>query len=96
MDRRYVGDITYVATWEGWYYVAKVVDQATDCVVGWALADHKRTEWVEHGLKKTYAQRVQREKPGLLSGATHHKAILSRRRLITVYWEMRLTRSALG
>ena len=43
-DRRYVGDITYIATWEGWAYLATVIDLASRRVVGWALADHMRTE----------------------------------------------------
>ena len=50
MDRRYVGDITYIATWEGWAYLATVIDLASRRVVGWALADHMRTELVEDAL----------------------------------------------
>ena len=50
-DRRYVGDITYIATWEGWSYLATVIDLASRRVVGWALADHMRTELVEDALK---------------------------------------------
>jgi putative transposase len=38
-DRRYVGDITYIATWQGWAYLATVIDLASRRVVGWALAD---------------------------------------------------------
>lgn len=29
VDRRYVGDITYIATWEGWAYLATVIDLAS-------------------------------------------------------------------
>ena len=39
---RLVGDITYIATWEGWVYLATVIDLCTKEVVGWALADHMR------------------------------------------------------
>ena len=49
-DRRYVGDITYIATWEGWAYLATVIDLASRKVVGWALADHMRTELVDDAL----------------------------------------------
>ena len=38
IDARYVGDITYVATWQGWAYLATVIDLASRRVVGWALA----------------------------------------------------------
>ena len=43
LDARYVGDITYIATWEGWAYLATVIDLASRRVVGWALADHMRS-----------------------------------------------------
>jgi IS30 family transposase len=46
MDRRYVGDITYIATWEGWAYLATVIDLASRKIVGWAIADHMRTELI--------------------------------------------------
>jgi putative transposase len=51
VDRRYVGDITYIATWEGWAYLATVIDLSSRKVVGWALADHMRTELVADALK---------------------------------------------
>ncbi|MFN8037134.1 MAG: IS3 family transposase [Acidimicrobiia bacterium] len=57
IDRCYVGDITYIATWEGWAYLATVIDLASRKVVGWALADHMRTELVEDALKMAFATR---------------------------------------
>jgi putative transposase len=56
-DRRYVGDITYVATWQGWAYLATVIDLSSRRVAGWALADHMRTELVENALSMAFAQR---------------------------------------
>jgi transposase InsO family protein len=58
IDRRYVGDITYISTWEGWAYLATVIDLASRRVVGWALADHMRTELVEDPLTMAFAQRA--------------------------------------
>ena len=58
MDRRYVGDITYISTWEGWAYLATVMDLASRRVVGWALADHLRTELVEDALAMAFANRA--------------------------------------
>jgi putative transposase len=58
MDRRYVGDITYIATWEGWAYLATVIDLASRRVVGWALADHMRTELVEDALTMAFEHRA--------------------------------------
>ena len=61
MDRRYVGDITYIGTWEGWAYLATVIDLASRRVVGWALADHMRTELVEDALTMAFANRAPEE-----------------------------------
>jgi transposase InsO family protein len=43
---RFVGDITYVSTWEGWIYVATVIDLFTKQVAGWSIAEHMRTDLV--------------------------------------------------
>jgi putative transposase len=37
-NRVWVADITYIATGEGWLYLAAVVDLYARCVVGWAMA----------------------------------------------------------
>lgn len=39
-----VGDITYIRTWQGWLYLATVLDCCTKKVVGYAMAEHMRTE----------------------------------------------------
>lgn len=52
-----MGDITYIATWEGWAYLATVIDLASRRVVGWALAEHMRTELVVDALDMAFAQR---------------------------------------
>lgn len=56
-DQRYAGDITYVMTWEGWAYLATVIDLSSRRVVGWALADHMRTGLVEDALSMAFTQR---------------------------------------
>src|SRR3954471_17707045 len=38
VNRRWCGDITYIGTWEGWLYLATVIDIASRRVVGYALA----------------------------------------------------------
>jgi putative transposase len=57
LDARYVGDITYIATWEGWAYLATVIDLASRRVVGWALADHMRTELISDALLMAFGTR---------------------------------------
>ena len=56
-DRRYVGDITYIWTWEGFAYLATVIDLASRRVVGWAVASHMRTKLVEDALHMAFAHR---------------------------------------
>ncbi len=64
LDRVYVGDITYIWTWEGWLYLATVIDLASRRVVGWAMADHMRAELVCDALGMAIGAR--RPGPGLI------------------------------
>jgi transposase InsO family protein len=57
IDTRYVGDITYIWTWQGFSYLATVIDLASRRVVGWAVADHMRTKLVEDALHMAFAKR---------------------------------------
>ncbi len=57
LNTRWCGDITYIATWEGWLYLATVIDIASRRVVGYALADHLRTELVSDALSNAVAAR---------------------------------------
>ncbi|MFJ3819310.1 transposase [Streptomyces sp. NPDC090056] len=50
LDTRWCGDITYIPADEGWLYLAIVIDIASRRVVGWATADHLRTELVADAL----------------------------------------------
>jgi putative transposase len=45
-----VGDITYLHTWEGWVYLATVIDCFNKEVIGYAMAEHMRTELVTDAL----------------------------------------------
>lgn len=56
-DQRWCGDITYIKTWEGWAYLATVIDLYSRKVVGWAIADHMRTELVTQALQMALTHR---------------------------------------
>jgi transposase InsO family protein len=45
-----VGDITYIPTWEGWVYLATVIDCYSKKVVGWAMDDHYKTPLIEAAI----------------------------------------------
>jgi len=49
-DSVWAGDITYIQTRSGWGYLAVILDLHSRLVVGWALADHLRTELAEDAL----------------------------------------------
>jgi putative transposase len=57
MNQRWCGDITYVKTWEGWAYLATVIDLHSRAVVGWAIAEHMRTELVTAALDMALTHR---------------------------------------
>jgi transposase InsO family protein len=56
-DRLWLADISYVPTEEGWLYLAAVLDAFSRRVVGWAMADHLRTELVLDALGMALAAR---------------------------------------
>jgi putative transposase len=65
-DRKWVSDITYIDTAEGWLYLAVVMDLFSRRVVGWAMADHTRTSLVQEAFEMA----VLRREP--TRGLLHH------------------------
>ena len=63
-DAVWCGDISYVRTWEGWAYLATVIDLSSRRVVGLAMADHLRTSLVSEALQMALTAR--RPGPGLI------------------------------
>ncbi|WP_406079115.1 IS3 family transposase [Micromonospora sp. NBC_00858] len=57
VNTRWCGDITYINTWEGWMYLATVIDVASRRVVGWATADHLRTDLPAQALSNAVTSR---------------------------------------
>ena len=62
----WVADITYIDTQQGWAYLAAIVDIYTRQVVGWALANHMRTELIDDAFRMA----VERYHPP--AGLIHH------------------------
>jgi putative transposase len=57
-DQKWCGDITYVKTWQGWAYVATVIDLHSRAIVGYAVADHMRTSLITDALDMAIATRA--------------------------------------
>ena len=65
-DRVWVADITYVATREGWLYLAAILDVWSRKIVGWSMANHMRARLVCDALRM--AVKTRRPAAGLI----HH------------------------
>ncbi len=65
-NRKWVADITYIPTDEGWLYLAGVLDLCSRKIVGWSMADHMEASLPGEALAMAIVQR--RPKAGLL----HH------------------------
>jgi putative transposase len=65
-DRLWVADITYIPTWAGFLYLAVVLDVHSRRIVGWAMADHLRSELVIEAVDMA----VWRRRP--MEGVIHH------------------------
>jgi putative transposase len=55
-DQSWVADITYVATEDGWLYLAVILDLFSRRVIGWSMADHMRTDLVLTALESALGQ----------------------------------------
>ena len=65
-NQKWVADITYIPTDEGWLYLAGVLDLYSRKVVGWSMADHMQTQLVSDALSMALARRQPAE------GLLHH------------------------
>jgi putative transposase len=80
-NRLWAADITYIRTWEGWLYLASVMDCYSRRIVGWAIADHLHAELVIDALEMAVKRR--RPDPGLVHhsdmGSQYTSLIFTRR-----------------
>jgi putative transposase len=80
----WAGDITYIPTSNGWLYLAIIIDLSSRKIVGWALANHLRSELVIAALEQALGSRAIA--PGLIFhsdrgsqyGSAAHRQILAR------------------
>ena len=87
-NKVWAGDITYIPTADGWRYLAVIIDLYSRRIVGWALADHMRTELVTAALNQALGSRAIA--PGLIFhsdcgsqyGSRSHRQILEAANII--------------
>ncbi len=67
-NQLWVSDFTYVSTWQGWVYVAFVIDVFSRRIVGWRQSSSMHTEFVLDALEQALYDR----KPSEGGGLVHH------------------------
>ncbi|MEZ5635956.1 MAG: IS3 family transposase [Burkholderiaceae bacterium] len=67
-NQLWVSDFTYVSTWQGWLYVAFVIDVFARRIVGWRVSSSMQTDFVLDALKQALYDR----RPGLDDALVHH------------------------
>lgn len=67
-NQLWVSDFTYVSTWQGWLYVAFVIDVFARRIVGWQISHSMRTDFVLDALEQALYQRQPDGDEGLI----HH------------------------
>jgi transposase InsO family protein len=61
-NQLWVSDFTYVSTWQGWLYVAFVIDVYARCIVGWRVSRSMTTDFVLDALEQAlYARQPERD-----------------------------------
>ncbi len=60
-DELWLADFTYVRTWEGWAYLAVILDVYTRRIVGWQLAPHMRQSLVSDAFEMALHARIEHE-----------------------------------
>ncbi|PMQ06719.1 hypothetical protein DyAD56_04435 [Dyella sp. AD56] len=61
-NQLWVADFTYVSTWQGWLYVAFVIDVFARRIVGWRASTSMRTDFVLDALEQAlYARQPERD-----------------------------------
>jgi len=65
-NQLWLADITYCSTWDGWLYVAFILDVYARVIVGWQIATHMRTDLVLDALEMAAWRRQ------LIGGCVHH------------------------
>jgi len=67
-NQLWVSDFTYVSTWQGWLYVAFVIDVFARRIVGWRVSNSMQTDFVLDALEQAlYARQPERD-----SSLIHH------------------------
>src|SRR6266536_3400246 len=93
-----VGDITYVKTWNGWLYLATVIDCYTKMVVGYAMATHMETSLIraDIAMAESFNAALKTELVYRTAFPTHEHARKAIARYIEFFYNRKRLHSGLG
>src|SRR3954469_4115847 len=92
LNRAWVADITYIATAEGWLYLAAILDLASRRIVGWSMSERINADLVCQALRSACWQR--RPPPGLILHSDQGSQYASRAyRALAASWGMTVSMS---
>jgi putative transposase len=82
VNQAWVADITYIATAEGWLYLACIMDLASRKIVGWSMSERMKADLVCQALKSAYWRRkppagliMHSDRGSQYAGETHRQLI---------------------
>jgi transposase InsO family protein len=94
-NRKWVADLSYIDTDEGWLYLATVMDLFSRRIVGWAMADHMETSLVEQAMRMALIRR--RPSAGLLHHSDRGSQYASKNyRALLAAWGITVSMSRTG
>lgn len=67
-NKLWVADFTYISTWQGWLYIAFVIDTFKNRIVGWRASSHMTADFVLDALEQALYDR----RPSRDDGLVHH------------------------
>jgi putative transposase len=91
VNQAWVGDVTYIATNEGWLYLACVMDLASRRIVGWSMSERMKADLVCQALKSAYWRRkppagliMHSDRGSQYASASHRKLIRDYRMILSM------------
>ena len=71
----WVADLTYVATWRGFVYVAFVIDVFARCIVGWRVSSSLRTDLALDALEQALYARPPSDRLTARGASDHGRQV---------------------
>lgn len=78
----WVSDFTYVSTWQGFVYVAFVIDVFARCIVGWRVSSSMRTDFVLDAQEQALYDRQPERSDALIHHSDSNNVFASHSRAI--------------